>query len=157
MKRLALLGFCMALGTGCAGNLDNPEAFSGFEGFGGTGGTGGTGGSGFVGPTIEEVMEESCGNVGCHSAQAPAGGLDLVSPNLEGRLVDVVSTNPSCSDQLLVIPGDPDESYLLKKVNDTPDICGLAMPPGISLSVDDTAAIERWILDLDDTSASVFD
>ncbi|MGB5809483.1 MAG: hypothetical protein WBG86_03070 [Polyangiales bacterium] len=122
--------------TGCAGTLDNPDDF-----------IGGAGGSG-SGPTVQEVFLDSCGTSVCHDADAPASGLDLVSPNVEARTVEVNSTVPSCSSEVLVIVGDPDESYLMKKIMNAPGICGGQMPIGTILDEADTQVIRDWILDL---------
>ena len=125
--------------AGCAANLDNPEDFSG----------GGSGG-GIVppGPTVEMVFQDSCGISVCHDADAPAAGLDLVSPNVEDRTIDVNSSDAGCSDDVLVVPGDPDQSYLLAKILDSPGICGGQMPIGTLLSAEDTDLVRQWILDL---------
>jgi hypothetical protein len=89
------------------------------------------------------------------------GGL---SPNLAagaswGATVDVKSIGRPKLD--LVQPGNPDDSYLVRKIEGGPDIAGALMPRGcgvpgsggtgdngaVCLSNDDIAAIRQWILE----------
>ncbi len=52
------------------------------------------------------------------------------------------------SDLLRIAPGDPDASYLVKKVQGDSDISGGRMPLGrTALSADEIDAIRQWILD----------
>ena len=130
---LSLLGSVVAIG--CAGELDDPEAFD-------------LGGGGSAGVTVEAVFQTSCAGNGCHNATDRAENLDLVSPGVADRTVGVAATNPACSTQTLVIAGDPDGSYLLRKIVNAPGICGAQMPIGTLLDAADTAVIEQWIIDL---------
>ncbi len=60
-----------------------------------------------------------------HSATLKTEGLDLVSPGLASRLVDVPSMEePSVA---LIDPADPDQSYLLTKLRPNPPF-GAQMP-----------------------------
>ena len=136
------------LGAGCPGSLNDPDAFSG----GGQGGVGGV-----TGPTVEEVFVVSCGNAVCHDADAPAAGLDLVSPNVEARTIDVTSSDANCGSDVLVVIGDPDASYLLAKILNSPGICGGQMPIGTLLSAEDTEVVRQWILDLGGVEAGADD
>jgi hypothetical protein len=121
--------------AGCAGELNDPQAF-----------TLGTGGS--TGITVEAVFETNCGNSICHDPDQPAAGLDLVSPDVESRTVDIASSDANCGSEILVIPGDPDGSYMLQKIRGRPGICGGQMPVTTLLDAEDTAVIEQWISDL---------
>lgn len=135
MRRLALSILSSLLLVGCPGGLNNPEDF-----------IGGAGGS--PGPTVELVFQASCGNAICHDADQPAADLDLVSPNVASRTVDVNSTDPNCASDTIVISGDPDESYMMKKILNEPGICGGQMPIGTILDAEDTDVIRQWIIDL---------
>jgi hypothetical protein len=137
MKRFASLayGLCSALVfTGCAGDLSNPEDFI----------DGGT-----VLKSAEAILAASCGTTGCHDdAPQPQAGLDLLSPNVESRVVDINATGLGCTSDTLVVAGDPDGSYLLDKVLDTIGICGLPMPVLGSLSASEVDILRQWIIDL---------
>lgn len=55
------------------------------------------------------VFKVSCDGAGCHGAQNPAAGLNLVGSALD-RLM---TTSPAlCSGWLLVVPGSPEKSLL---------------------------------------------
>ena len=47
----------------------------------------------------------------------------------------------------MVIANDPDNSYLIQKLENDPDIVGLVMPPGVPLQQTDIDVIRQWILD----------
>ena len=119
----------------CAGSLSNPEDFA----------DAGTGTK-----TVETVFVESCGQTGCHDApRPPQHTLDLVSPDIESRVVGVNAIAIGCEDEILVVAGDPESSYLLDKILfDSLDICGVQMPVIGLLSESDIDIIEEWIIDL---------
>lgn len=127
------LGSALVLGA-CPGSLSNPEDF---------------GDGGVSIEDAETILAESCGTTGCHDSSAQAqAGLDLLSPNVESRVVDVNAIGIGCSDEILVVAGDPDASYLLDKILNTPGICGLPMPILGSLSSEEIDTIREWIIDL---------
>ena len=138
MRRLALSIFSSLLLVGCPGGLDNCEDFNACAG----------GGGGSTGVTVELVFQVNCGNAVCHDADQPAAMLDLVSPNVASRTVGVNSTDPNCGSDIIVIAGDPIESYMMKKILNEPGICGGQMPIGTILDAEDTDVIRQWILDL---------
>lgn len=134
-----------AVGTGGAG----PST-------GGTGPTAGSSGSGSGGMFTFQcdngadyvaTLNANCARTGCHNERSAIGGLDL-TPNagLHGRLKNVVATHseidcgngvfmecipascPPPGDALLVDSMNPDDSWLLKKINGTHNDCGFAMP-----------------------------
>lgn len=107
--------------------------------------------------TVETIFEDSCGNAVCHDADAPAAGLDLVSPNVEDRTIDVASTDAGCASEFLVVAGDPDQSYLLAKILASPGICGGQMPIGTILDAMDTEVVRQWILDLGGVTPGIDD
>ena len=136
MKRFALLtlGVWSALVlAGCAASLSNPEDFI----------DGGSAGS------AEMILADSCGISGCHDSSPQAqAGLDLISPGVAGRVVDVNAVGLGCETDILVVAGDPDASYLLDKVLNMPGICGLEMPTVGVLSADEVETLRQWIIDL---------
>jgi hypothetical protein len=85
--------------------------------------------------------------VQCHSDQGRPTVSNLVL--LEGRSYQQLVGRPSTSKPgaTLVIPGDPDNSYLVKKLEGASDIVGLRMPRnnGPFLSEGQMLVIRRWI------------
>jgi len=136
MKRFASLftGLCGAVSlAGCPGAL-NPDDFID---------------AGLVQKDAETVLAESCGTMGCHDATAQAqAGLDLISPDVESRVVGVNAIGLGCESAILVVAGDPEGSYLLDKVLHVPGICGLQMPFVGSISESDAEVLRAWIIDL---------
>jgi hypothetical protein len=141
--------------TGCPGTLDNPSQFSepigdGSSGSGGTDGTGGTGGSGGAAQCAiaaadvpEQLFKEKCASSACHDASNPSQGLDMVSPGLEGRLLDQES--PTCPGKIFVDSSNPANSLLLEKVSQVPEDCGERMPFGGELTPAEIACVRDWI------------
>jgi hypothetical protein len=80
---------------------------------------------------------------GCHSGGAPSGGLNLEEANSYAMLVDIPSNQDGALDR--VEPGQPDNSYLVDKLEGT----GLQqqMPPGAPLPQAEIDVIRQWILD----------
>lgn len=122
--------------AGCPGSLANPEDFMD-----------GMGGGGMQTKTVQDVFDESCATAGCHDDVTMASNLDLLSANVEERVVDVNSTATGCTSEILVVAGDPDSSYLLDKVLGTA-ACGGRMPLVGSLPDSDIDIIRQWIIDL---------
>jgi len=137
LKRFALYTFGVGLFSsfaGCVGSLANPSDFVD---------------AGTTQKTADAVLAESCGTTGCHDASSQAqAGLDLVSPNVASRVVDVNAIGLGCGSDILVVAGDPDSSYLLDKVLDELGICGLPMPVVGSISASDVEVLRQWIIDL---------
>ncbi|PYQ98747.1 MAG: hypothetical protein DMF95_05530 [Acidobacteria bacterium] len=85
--------------------------------------------------------------IACHTSQGrnPAAGLDL-SANAFSGLVNVASRNkPGAT---LVVPGDPDNSYVIQKLEGATGIVGRQMPfngPPY-LTAGQIQIIRRWIL-----------
>lgn len=72
---------------------------------------------------ISKIIEQNCG---CHSPQAPAAGLVLYGEEgVYDRLLLDSEQNP---DFKLVVPGDPENSYLLMKIKGADGIIGQPMP-----------------------------
>ena len=133
--------------TGCPGTLDNPSQFS--EGVGdGSAGSGGSGGSTAqcdiaVESVPEQLFVPTCATSSCHDTSAPAGDLDLVSPDVASRLVDQPSSQ--CPVELLVNPTTPEDSLLFDKVSNAIPSCGDRMPLGSSLPPEKIACVRAWI------------
>ncbi len=83
----------------------------------------------------------------CHTSngRTPAGGLSLDHAVAYGSLVNVASRGKPTA--LRVIPGDAENSYLVRKVEGAPDIAGRRMPfngPPF-LSDGQILILKRWI------------
>lgn len=93
----------------------------------------------------DEVFTPTCAVSGCHTGAGAPQGLRLDEANSYGLLVDVASTEvPSI---LRVAPGDPDNSYLIQKLEGTASV-GERMPlGGPALAQATIDVIRQWILD----------
>ena len=83
---------------------------------------------------------------GCHTSTGrnPAGGLNLNHDVAYNNLVNVPSRKPGA---IRVVPGDPENSYIVHKVEGRSDIIGLRMPfsgPPF-LSNGQILILKRWI------------
>lgn len=100
------------------------------------------------------IFAASCAGSICHDGDAPLGGVDLLAPGVEDRLLGVpasyanVSNPEDCPEQpeLLIDPENPAQSLLLTKIHGTHQ-CGDGMPvpnpPG--LAANDRDCIESWV------------
>lgn len=91
----------------------------------------------------DEILVRSCGfGSSCHSAGA--GGFTVSEDMTRDDVVNVpTALNPAV---ILVIPGDPDESYLVRKLEGGPNIQGEQMPPdGAALDPAEIERIRDWI------------
>jgi hypothetical protein len=87
------------------------------------------------------ILDESC--VSCHSAAGKAGGLDLET-DAHAALVDVASS----AGPVLVVPGDPDASFLMAKLEgELAAGQGGPMPPSGPLPAEQIELIRQWIAD----------
>jgi hypothetical protein len=107
-------------------------------------------------PTLSSIQREifsssdSSGRlacIGCHtdSGRAPASNLVLLDGRSYGQLVGRAGTGKAGT--TLVIPGDPDNSYIVHKLEGQSDIVGLRMPRnnGPFLTEGQMSVIRRWI------------
>lgn len=103
------------------------------------------------GATLENVQETvfstSCAVSGCHLGSSAPHGLDLSPGSAGDNLVGVDS------DQLpafkRVQPGNPDDSYLMMKIEGDSRIVGGRMPLGRSpLSGEQISLVREWIASL---------
>jgi hypothetical protein len=91
-----------------------------------------------------QILQPTCGASACHGGSAPALALDLVSPGLAQRLVDVPANG--CGDAVLIAPGDPAHSYLLQKLTPGAETCGDPMPlVAAPLSNETLTCLQAWI------------
>jgi hypothetical protein len=109
-------------------------------------------------PTLSSIQREifnvtdSSGRlmcIGCHTDQgrAPSSNLVLLEGRSHQQLVGRASTGkPGAT---LVIPGDPDNSYIIKKLEGAADINGQRMPRGNGpfLIEGQITVIRKWIQD----------
>lgn len=91
---------------------------------------------------IQEIFNRNGCSAGvCHGSSAQAG-LDLRTGNSYGNLVEVTATQ---ADMFRVTPGDPTNSYLIRKVEGTASF-GEQMPlGGTPLDAIDLANLRNWI------------
>ena len=109
-------------------------------------------------PNFSEIQANvftlNCATTGCHFGAAAPQGLRLDEVNSYGLLVGVRSTQSSS--KLRVAPGDPDNSYLIQKLEGTASAGAqmpLNAPPIAQASID---VIRQWISDgaIDDRAPS---
>lgn len=84
----------------------------------------------------------------CHTTaggRTPPAGMDLGSANAHAQLVNVASTGRAGA--IRVIPGDPENSYLIHKLEGRSTIAGLRMPRSGPpyLTEGQIRVIKRWI------------
>lgn len=92
------------------------------------------------------VFTPSCAVSGCHANPGVNLGLDLSEGRTYMNTVGVTSAEDSTL--LRIDPGDPDASYLLRKLRGDPNILGDRMPfGGPYLSQAEIDVIEQWVLD----------
>ncbi len=101
-----------------------------------------------LGPTLAQIQAiiftPTCATSTCHSGATPDAGLDLTDGNSFANLVNVPSTQNINFD--LVEPGQPDNSYLIDKLEDTAS-AGNVMPPTGMLPQADIDFVRQWISD----------
>lgn len=107
-------------------------------------------------PTFQSVFDARCSFGSCHAAPTVAAHLDLNADRMCAALV----RTPSClfPQRLRVVPGKPDDSFLISKLTGTQGSdapasgCGATsnerMPlGGAALPDDELAAIKSWVAD----------
>ena len=166
LQRVALTSFAV-VGTvallglaACPADLANPGDYD--HPAANAGGATGGGGSGAGGantdpklavPTtcLEQVFADACASAPCHMAPATIAGLDLSSPGVNTRLIDVVaphlnaSPNTGCMpNQKLIDSANPTASWLLLKLDTDGKTCGSKMPIA---AMDITAEQKKCIQD----------
>jgi hypothetical protein len=96
--------------------------------------------------TTDSSGRQAC--TGCHASaggRAAASGLDLTTAVAHANLVNIGSRGKPGA--VRVIPGDPENSYLIHKLEGRADIVGVRMPRGTGpfLTPGQIAVIKRWI------------
>jgi hypothetical protein len=138
LRRVITSVLVVATLAGCAGSGDDGDS------------GGGNGCTPPATPTIsyagniQPIYDTSCALAGCHLGAAPAFGLDLATGDSYDATVGVKSLErPKL---LLVESGNPDASYLVRKIEGGPDIAGALMPSNAPpLTADAISAIRQWI------------
>ena len=104
---------------------------------------------GAFGPNFSEiqanVLTPTCATTGCHQGAGAPQGLRLDAANSYGLLVGVPSSQSSSV--LRTAPGDPNNSYLIQKLEGTASVGAqmpLNAPPVEQASID---VIRQWITD----------
>ncbi|MCO4746755.1 MAG: hypothetical protein KC912_18310 [Proteobacteria bacterium] len=113
------------------------------------------------GPTVLEpttpavhalILEPVCATSGCHLRPEPQQGLDYYDEESTlATMVDVEPTVGGAADvyDAIVVPGDPDGSFLIAKVLVPGVEQGVAMPPsGEQLTAEAVEVLREWILAL---------
>jgi hypothetical protein len=99
-----------------------------------------------IGPTLPQiqavVFTPTCTTATCHTGGVPAAGLNLQDGMSYANLVNVPSTQDA--NFMRVLPGDPGNSWLVRKLEGNAGI-GLAMPPTGMLPANQITAIRDWI------------
>lgn len=91
-----------------------------------------------------DIFTPSCAKSGCHSGSAPAQGMDLSEGQTFANTVGVASTQVLSLNR--VEPGNPDDSYLVRKVEGTASVGGrmpLDGPPFLTNA--QIQSIRDWI------------
>jgi mono/diheme cytochrome c family protein len=91
-----------------------------------------------------EIFSQRC--AGCHTTvgRVAPQGLNLTEGNAFNNLVGVAARGKAGSTR--VVPGDPDNSYLIQKIEGAPGISGVRMPfQGTPLTDGQILVIRRWI------------
>lgn len=104
------------------------------------------GGTAFTFSRIQaEIFTPSCAKSGCHDAATASGGQVLAAGVSYSQIVNVRSTESSTLDR--IEPGDPERSYMIKKLRGDPGITGSRMPldrPG-GLPQEQIDGIIAWV------------
>ncbi|MGE0791235.1 MAG: hypothetical protein AB7S26_36515 [Sandaracinaceae bacterium] len=132
LLRWVCAGALVALGTGCAPGLDDPDRFRNID-------------CNYDVP--RDLLAVRCGRSDCHSALNPAAGMDLVSGGVEERLAGVEAT--TCPGHSRIDTADPDSSFILERISEEPDCDGAEitrMPAdGTPLSEDEVMCLTQWL------------
>ena len=108
-------------------------------------------------PTTEgvwtHVLQPGCGQSDCHLRPQPQQGVDYYTP--ESTLKTMVNVQPSVGSAAavypaIVVPGDPDASFLIAKVTVPGVDQGVAMPPSDQQLTEEAVQLLRdWITQLE--------
>ena len=90
-----------------------------------------------------QVLTANCVIAGCHAALGAQQGMNLSPGAAYINIVRVPSAERP--DLHRIEPGDPDRSYLVKKLRGDPDITGLRMPNGGTLTPAEIQLVIDWV------------
>ena len=95
--------------------------------------------------TTDVAGRQACVNCHTNVGRNPSGGMNLAHAVAYDQIVNVPSTRKPGA--IRVIPGNPERSYLVHKIEGLPDIVGLRMPfSGPPFLTDGQILIlKRWI------------
>ncbi len=133
-SRLTSTIIAVAAGVACAGD--------------GTGVGNGNGNGGVVtlSGDVQPILSQNCTLSGCHSGTSPAQGQNLSTDQTWANTVNVPANQAA---MMRILPGKPDSSYLVHKIQGTQATVGGfggRMPLGQSpLSQGDIDKIREWI------------
>lgn len=100
------------------------------------------------GPNFSEIQASvftpDCATSGCHAGANAAASLNLEEANSYAMLVGIQSSQDASLQR--VEAGDPDNSYLVQKLEGTAS-AGQQMPPGAALPQSEIDVIRQWIID----------
>lgn len=103
-RRLLALGTAGLLTVACAGDGTGLEVGNG-------------GGAVTLSGDVQPIFTANCARSGCHAAPSPQEGQDLTDGQAYASIVNVASHELPTMDR--VTPGDPDDSYLVHKIQGT--------------------------------------
>ena len=93
---------------------------------------------------VAEIFERSCTQSGCHAGPNPQMMMTLTSDGFYSSTVGTPSIEKPPLNR--VEPGNPEASYLVKKIRGDDDIIGLQMPfSGEKLTEEEVDTIIRWV------------
>ena len=108
-----------------------------------TGGGGGGGGVSFA-ADVQPIFDQNCALAGCHAAASASAGLVLAAGSAFDNIVGVPSSQQPGTNR--VASGDPDNSYLVRKIEGAAGVSGGRMPLNRSpLSAAQITTIRTWI------------
>jgi hypothetical protein len=144
VSRPAGLAFSLLLAGGLAcSDGTAPNGGNGSDG-GGNGGTGG--GTPSLTGDVQPILSANCALSGCHGGSSPQLGMNLGPGQTFSNTVNVASVESSLD---RIEPGQPDQSYLVHKIQGTQSQVGGTggrMPlGGTPLSQADIDKIRAWI------------
>jgi hypothetical protein len=122
--RALQLAALVALAAGCPGSLQDPARFTAA-----------------CADVPSQIFVTRCATSGCHDATTKAASLDLISPNVGGRLLGRAAVG---GPGLLIDAANPDGSVLVRKLTPTPPFLA-QQPPGMPLDPATIDCIRRWV------------
>jgi len=93
---------------------------------------------------VQPIFTANCATLSfCHTGSSPQEGMNLSAGMAYAAIVGVPRMEVPALDR--VAPGDPANSYLVRKINGGPSILGSQMPLGGQLSAEEIAVITSWV------------